>query len=187
MHIITPHYTFYSLLITFSVFGILLFANLKEVSWPFRKVSRTSWIMLLLILVVVFYLYLSSGYCASHDRMLWEYAFSADGMLRGHVDLMHPKGYSFILLMLFSVFGENCSGILILSALIPSLTTIVVFLITYYIFRREEAAVLDFLGKISFFLSIILSLSSSNFPPMSPLIPLMGGINISSPSVRLPS
>jgi len=119
--------------------------------------------------------------------MLWEYAFSADGMLRGHVDLMHPKGYSFILLMLFSVFGENCSGILILSALIPSLTTIVVFLITYYIFRREEAAVLDFLGKISFFLSIILSLSSSNFPPMSPLIPLMGGINISSPSVRLPS
>jgi hypothetical protein len=139
---VMSHYTLYFLLIAFSVFGVLLLGNHMELSRPFRGVSMKSWIILLSIMVMAFYLYMVSGYCASESRILWEYVFSAGGMLKGEVDLLHPDGYSFILMMLFSVFGNNYGGILILSALITSLTAFAVFLITYYIFRSEGAALL---------------------------------------------
>lgn len=176
-------FTSYMLIIMttiFLVFIILLILNRKDFFEPFRKISRKTWLTLLVIFIV--------GFALRNDS--YSHGFSFDGLhyadagsffyktgifVKGcaignayDCKLYHqplfPAGFPYAVTLIYYVFGESSMWTMMLSAFAGSLAIILVYLITYLLFRKEEIGLYTSLVFALVPLEILISGSASVRP-----------------------
>jgi len=148
---------FYILLVNLALICGLLIFNAKHITVHFRKVKIHVWITFILILILGSYLRFNSPGCGSHDGLCWDYVKTSVNMLENQKveEFYHPKGYSLLIALGFLLFGQNYNTILYLNLLLSSLTILLVFLLAYVLFEREDVALFSSLIYSLFPVSII--------------------------------
>jgi len=137
---------------------VLLFLcakNFKYLYQSVKKIEKSTWILLFLIFIFSFCLRnseywlgpFSDGYVAQESARMWvlhgDYVKScalgtpADCKISEQV--LFPAGYPFIIAITHLIFGINSLNASFISAILSSLTTIIVFLIAFFISKKENA------------------------------------------------
>lgn len=138
----------------FSLLVYLLLANIKNLWQEIKKIDRRIWLLLLIIFLFGFYLRNSEywlgphtdGYVAQESAHLWVlYGQHVKACALGnHQDcklfeqVLAPPGSPFIIALAHLIFGIHSLNASVISAVLSSLTIILVFLIAYLIFKKEE-------------------------------------------------
>lgn len=138
-------YTVWALLLTFLTILCLFCLNLKDIKKQFEKIRKRTWIYLLLIFLLAIFLRITLSSCDATDSKFWEYVIDGKNMLQGQPikEIGYPKGYSFILMLIFLFVGMNWQNIILYNILISSFTAICIFLITYLISKNEYVSLLS--------------------------------------------
>jgi len=167
---LTSKYITYILGIQFFLILVLFILNKKEILSQFKKISKRTWLLLSLIFLFALFLRLRHNGCDSLDRLLLEYVFASEEMLKGEPisDLWHPRGYSFILTILFLIFGMHYNVVLYYNILISGFLTVLTFLLAYILFKDESiglfaALILSLLPTSIFYTQILSSNITSVF------------------------
>lgn len=137
---------------------ILTIYCFKSIRKEFGKIDRKVWFFLLLILIFGFYLR-NNVYSHHHYEDGWEYheiakymatQFKFQGCYIGNLFdcklsrvQVHPGGYSAIIAMSYWLFGIDSMHAIKISVLLSTLTILLVFLISYILFKSEDIAVLS--------------------------------------------
>lgn len=138
----------------FIAFLVLVFMNRKTILRCFLGVSKNTWILLLIIFLIGFslrnaeywYGFNTDDYASLEGAkfLLVEGKYvraCANGRL-GECYVYHqalqPPGASYLVSLLYLAFGINSIPVLVLSAVLSSLTIIIVFLLCYFMFKNEE-------------------------------------------------
>ncbi len=145
--------------INFLTFLFLVIANFREIAKRFKKVKKKTWFLLLLIFLLgttvrVFYIqhihlisdeygYMQIGKNLLLDKKIqvcdsyvdYEKKFCPPHELGGWVQ---PIGWPLLLSVSFLIFGLNSPNAINTNAILGSLSILLVFLITYLLFRREK-------------------------------------------------
>lgn len=138
----------------FFVLIYLFWANLKNLYQEIKKIDKKIWLILLLIFIFSFYLRNSEywlgphtdGYVAQESAHLWllHGKFVKACALGNHIDcqlfeqVLAPAGFPFIITLAHLIFGIHSLNASVISAILSSLTILLVFLIAYLIFKKEE-------------------------------------------------
>jgi len=143
---------FYFMLAHFVLLIFLFWANIKYLFREIKKIDKKIWIILLIIFLFGFYLRnseywlgpYSDGYVYQESAHLWvqhgEYVKSC--ALGNQLDcklfeqVLFLPGYPFIIALIHLTFGINSLNASIISAILSSLTIIIVFFIAYLIFKK---------------------------------------------------
>lgn len=139
----------------FVLLVILVAFNIKYLWREIKKIDKKIWLALLLIFLFGFYLRNSEywlgthtdGYVAQEAAHLWvtHGQFVKSCALGNHENcqlfenVLAPPGYPFIIALVHLTFGIHSLNASVISAILSSLTIILVFLITYLIFKKEFA------------------------------------------------
>jgi hypothetical protein len=141
--------------VIFLAFLFLIVLNYKEIAKPFRKISKRTWLILAIIFVVGFVLrnavysygwgYDGVFYTETANSMFQTGLF-VKGCAIGNVSdcilyhqVLFPAGFPFLIVLLYSFLGQNAVFGMMLTGFLGSLTIIVVFLIAYRLFGKEDA------------------------------------------------
>jgi len=132
----------------------LFWANIKNLYQEIKKIDKKIWLILLLVFIFGFYLRNSEywlgphtdGYVAQEAAHLWllHGEFVKACALGNHIDcqlfeqVLAPPGFPFIIALAHLIFGINSLNASVISAVLSSLTILLVFLIAYLIFKKEE-------------------------------------------------
>lgn len=148
------HNIYYFALFTFVVFVFLLIANFKTILRSFNGVKKQTWLILILIFLIGFWLRNAEyRYGAGYDGYV--YFNSAKYLHEGHIYtngclvgndhdckyygwLSVPPGYQFLITIPFSVFGEYDMFSMLISGFLSSLTIILIFLMAFCLFKNEK-------------------------------------------------
>lgn len=135
---------FYVLLLTFSAICVLFIINIKNIIPHFRGITKHIWIILILILILGSYLRFNSPGCSAPAGLCWSYVEDARTALEEQkiYGYSHPKGYSFIIALGFLFFGLSFQTLLYLNLAMGSVLILLVFLLTYVLFKKEEIAII---------------------------------------------
>jgi len=145
----------------------LLGCNLPEIKKTFKKIKLKTWLLLLFIVGLGFYLRITFPGCDSGDGLTFYYVFNAIEMLKTRtIPTMHlPVGYAALLSIVFLIFGISYQTLLLFNIFLSTLTIILVFCITYLLFKNEYASLMSSLFMALFPVAIFFShLCSSNVP-----------------------
>lgn len=142
---ITANYTTLFIFLTFASILFLFFLEFKEIKKQFKKIDKKIWFFLLLILLLSLYMRTTGPSCPTPTNKMWEYVWVAERMNNGEplIDIGHPRGYSFLLAVIFLLFEANYANIVAYNILISSFTSVMVFLITYLISKNEYISLLS--------------------------------------------
>jgi 4-amino-4-deoxy-L-arabinose transferase-like glycosyltransferase len=156
-----------TLIVNFTLFLGFVFVNRKNISAPFSNITKKTWIALLLILIIAgclrFFiapqthrLYFDEDiYMNIGQNILKE----GKAMLCNRGDLekcyeyilnKQPNGLPFIASLVFLFTGVNEYPVFILTALLSTLSVLLLFLITYILTKNE---------KISFYAALLFALA----------------------------
>jgi hypothetical protein len=143
--------------IIFFAFIILLVMNYKEIAKPFEKINRKTCLILLVIFIIGFILRNDSYfYGFGYDGIFYpetannffETGLFVKGCAIGDANdckLYHqalfPAGFPYMIMLTYYLFGQNAIFGMMLSAFLGSFSIILVFLIAYYLFRKEEIGI----------------------------------------------
>lgn len=132
----------------------LFWANIKNLYQEIKKIDKKIWLILLLIFIFGFFLRNSEywlgphtdGYVAQEAAHLWllHGEFVKACALGNHIDcqlfeqVLAPPGFPFIIALAHLIFGINSLNASVISAVLSSSTILLVFLIAYLIFKKEE-------------------------------------------------
>ncbi len=135
-------------------FLILLVLNYKGLVRPFRKISRKTWLTLLVIFIIGFALrndsyFYGFGFDGMHYQETANFFFKTGLYVKGcaignvydcklYHQALFPAGFPYPIVLLYYVFGQSSLWAMMLSAFMGSLTVILVYLITYSLFKKEE-------------------------------------------------
>jgi len=138
----------------FSLLIYLFWANIKNLYQEIKKIDKKIWLILLLVFIFGFYLRNSEywlgphtdGYVAQEAAHLWllHGEFVKACALGNHIDcqlfeqVLSPPVFPFIIALVHLIFGINSLNASVISAVLSSLTILLVFLIAYLIFKKEE-------------------------------------------------
>jgi len=140
---LTERYTTLTLFLTFLSIVILFFVNFREIKNHFRKISKRVWFMLFFIFIIGLYLRTKWPGC-DWGAVMWEYVVNAKRMLSNQpIDMLHPRGYSFMIALVSFFFGLNYSTIIGYNIFISTLTIFIIFLITYLISEDEYTSLIS--------------------------------------------
>jgi hypothetical protein len=138
--------------------AILIFLcvkNFKFIHQSVKKIDKKIWLLLILIFVFSFSLRnseywlgpFSDGYVAQESARMWvlngDYVKScalgtpADCKIPEQV--LFPAGFPFLIALAHLIFGIHSLNASVISAILSSLTTIIVFLVTFFISKKENA------------------------------------------------
>jgi len=140
------YHTFPIMTIIFSIFIFLLLINSKEIFKGFSKIKKKYWIFLLIIFIFGFWLRNAEYIYGTHTDA-FEYAISArhlveDGIFvrdcsigntnncKLYEQVLYTQGYPYLISLLYIFFGTNTILGSILSAVLSSLTIVLIFLIS---------------------------------------------------------
>jgi len=154
MYKIFSSWLFYFMLAHFFLLVWLFGANLKNLYQKIKKIDKKIWLLLLLVFIAGFYLRNSEywlgphsdGYVAQESAHLWllHGEFVKACALGNQIDcqlfeqVLAPPGSPFIIALTHLFFGIRSLNASIVSAVLSSLTILLVFLISYFIFKKEE-------------------------------------------------
>jgi len=154
MYKIFYSWLFYFMLAHFGLLIYLFWANIKHLWQEIKKIDGKIWLLLLVIFLFGFYLRNSEywlgthtdGYVAQESAHLWVlYGQHVKACALGnHQDcklfeqVLAPPGSPFIIALAHLIFGIHSLNASVISAILSSLTIILVFLIAYLIFKKEE-------------------------------------------------
>jgi len=154
---IAQNYASETLFILFSLLIGLLCINYGVFVECFGGIKKTTWILLLMLLLFSFFVRVSGPSCPATDGKLYEHVFYADKILKHEPlevkDIGRPKGYPFILSIAFFLFGKSIFTITSLNLFLSVLTIFVVFLLAHTVTKNEH---------YSLFASLIFSLMPLN-------------------------
>lgn len=133
---------FYFLLANFALICVFFAINKGDLLENFKKIRKWTWLIFVIIFVFGFLLRLFSAGCSDPAGMCFDYVASASEMLKSQTvsDFWHPMAYSMLLATGFFFFGPNFGVVFSFNILVSCLTVIVVFLLAYVLFKREDAA-----------------------------------------------
>jgi len=148
---------FYVLLINFVLICMLFAINRRDVTAPFKKIRKHAWLVFIIILILGSYMRFSSPGCSNQTGVCFNYVKTATEMLENQYvrDLGHPKAYSLLMAIGFFFFGQNYSVVYYFNLVMSSLTILMVFLLAYVLFKREDAALFSALVYSLFPMPII--------------------------------
>jgi hypothetical protein len=133
----------------------LIVLNYKDIARPFKKISKRTWLILAVIFIIGFILRNDSYiYGWGYDGVF--YTETANNMFQtglfvkgcaiGNVSdcllyhqVLFPAGFPFMIVLLYFFLGQNAIFGMMLSGFLGSLTIILVFLISYRLFGKEDA------------------------------------------------
>ncbi|NIO20161.1 MAG: hypothetical protein GTN76_05300 [Candidatus Aenigmarchaeota archaeon] len=137
---IMKEYLVQILLLNFILVCVLFVLNYKDIFSYFKRIKKTAWIIFILILIVGSIVRVAWPGCMSSDGLCWNYVGEAETILklREVPFSKYSSGYPFILAISFFFFGLSYHTILYLNIFLSSLTILLVFLLTYALFKRDE-------------------------------------------------
>jgi hypothetical protein len=164
----------------FLVFLILVFLNARELFFHLKKINKKLLLPLFLIFIFGFWLRNSTyKYGALYDGFI--YQSSAKIMLINNIQAwscgignivscrlynqhLAPTGYPYLIMILYSLFGVYDIYAMMLSGFLGSLTIILVFLISYFLFKDGKIALLSSLIFALVPMDIVLSSTAAVRP-----------------------
>jgi len=171
---------FYFMLGHFVLLVYLFWANLKLAWGEFCRIDKKIWLMLLIVFLFGFYLRNSEYFLGAHtDGFVAQEAahfWTAQGQfVKGCAlgnyqecklfeQVLAPPGYPFLIVLADLIFGIHSLSASVISAILSSLTTLLVFLISFLLFKKEEAALYGALVFSLIPLNIINSQSGESRP-----------------------
>ncbi|MEM5806799.1 MAG: glycosyltransferase family 39 protein [Candidatus Aenigmatarchaeota archaeon] len=142
----------------FSIFIFLLITKFRDIFHTFSEVKLQTHFILLLIFLLGFWFRNSEySYGASFDgyfyvdtaRTLYEKNLYAKGCAIGNLEFcrlyhqhLFPPAYPYLIYLLFVFFGEHDLFAMYISGILGSLTILLVFSITYLLFKDEEISLM---------------------------------------------
>ena len=142
--------------IHFALLLAFLLLNFKTIAKQFSKINRKVWIILLLIFLVGFCLRNAEYWYGTHSdayapletakflvlegKHVKACSVGRAGYCSSYQQVIQPAGFPFMISLFYIIFGINTLPVLILSAVLGSLSVILVFLICYLLFKRDEIA-----------------------------------------------
>lgn len=146
---------FYFMLCHFILMVVLFILNFKYLLKEFKKINKKILIILFLIFLLGFYLRNSEywlgpfidGYVYQESAHMWllHGKFVKSCALGNQIDcnlfeqVLFLPGFPFIIALVFLLFGINSIAASVVSAVLSSLTIILVFFISYLLFKKAEA------------------------------------------------
>jgi len=140
----------------FALVVFLSFFNLKNIWEEIKKIDKKIWFLLLIVFLYGFFVrnaeyWLGThtdAYVAQEAAHLWVLhgEFVKSCALGNHADcqlfeqVLAPPGSPFIIALANIIFGIHSLNASVISALLSSLTILLAFLLTYLIFKKEEAS-----------------------------------------------
>jgi hypothetical protein len=155
MHPIFSSWLFYFMAAHLAILIFLCIKNFKFLCQSVINIDKKIWLLLILIFVFSFSLRnseywlgpFSDGYVAQESARMWvlngDYVKScalgtpADCKIPEQV--LFPAGYPFLIVLAHLIFGIHSLNASVISAILSSLTTIIVFLVTFFISKKENA------------------------------------------------
>lgn len=138
----------------FFIFLILIALNFKRIIEKFSKINRKTWILLLAIFLVGFILrndayFYGMEYDGAHYQEtangIYETGLYVKGCAIGNLQycrlyhqVLFPAGFPYLIVLLYHIFGQTSLWSMILSAFLGSLTIILIYLISYLLFKNEH-------------------------------------------------
>lgn len=142
--------------VIFLAFVILFVLNAKTIKNSFSGVKRKTWLVLLLIFIIGFwlrnaeyrygagydgYFYLNSAKLMfEHNIQAWSCGIGNDDHCYLYNQHLAPAGYPYLIYLSYVLFGVHDIYAMMISGLLGSLTILLVFLITYLLFKEERPA-----------------------------------------------
>ncbi|UCG95416.1 MAG: glycosyltransferase family 39 protein [archaeon] len=139
------------------VFMVLI--NLKTITNTFSKISKRTWLILVLIILAGFWLRNSDyiygvgmdGYLYQESaKSIYENNLFTKGCAIGNSEncrlynqVLMPQGHPFLITLMFHLFGEQDLLAMYLSGVLGSLTIFLVFGMAYLIFSSEKTALVS--------------------------------------------
>jgi len=143
--------------IIFFAFIIILLMSRKEIIRPFKKINKKTWLILFVIFIIGFILrndsyFYGSGYDGffyqESANLLYKTGLFVKGCAIGNVydcklyeQILFPAGFPYLITLSYIFLGQNSLWSMILSAFMGSLSIVLVFLITYCLFKNEEIGI----------------------------------------------
>lgn len=137
-------YAQFYLLIHTIVTLVLLYMSKKDLLKHFVNIRKKIWVVLFIILIFGFYLRMAPGMILQRsNEQEWEYKDVAKRLYEGKElsYLVHGLGYPFLLSLLFEVFGASNSVVFYFVIALSSLTIMLVFLLSYALFKKDIVSV----------------------------------------------
>lgn len=141
------------MLVHFFLLVCLFGANIKNLYQEVKKIDKKIWLILLLIFIAGFYLRNAEywlgphtdGYVAQESAHLWLLygEFVKACALGNHINcqlfeqVLAPPGFPLLIALAHLIFGIHSLNASVISAILSSLTILLVFLIAYFIFKKE--------------------------------------------------
>ncbi|UZE93286.1 MAG: glycosyltransferase family 39 protein [Candidatus Nealsonbacteria bacterium] len=168
MYKIFSSWLFYFMSVHLIALMFLFVINLKDILSPFKKISKKTWSILLLIFIIGFCLRNSQYWLGPHtDGFVFQESANywlnqgefvkccALGNIKNcllYEQVLFLAGYPFLISLVSILFGFHSLNGPIISAVLGSLTIIIIFLISYLIFNK----------KVGLYASLIFSLLPLN-------------------------
>lgn len=155
MYSIFSSWLFYFMAAHLAILIFLCIKNFKFLCQSVINIDKKIWLLLILIFVFSFSLRnaeywlgpFSDGYVAQESARMWilhgDYVKScalgtpADCKIPEQV--LFPAGFPFLIALTHLIFGIHSLNASVISAILSSLTTIIVFLVTFFISKKENA------------------------------------------------
>lgn len=145
----------YEIMIPILIVLVFLFLiNFKTVKKYFSKIDKKTWVILILIFLVGFWLRNSGYRYGAHvDGYFYQEAaktiYEKNLFLKGcaigslencrlYHEVLWPQGYPYLITILFHIFGEHDILAMYLSGVLGSLTIFLVFGIAYLLFKSKK-------------------------------------------------
>jgi len=142
---------------------VLLCSHFNYLKALFRQISRPTWIFLILILFLSFYVRIGNYETAHRSESLaGDYLKNSIHIYEGEVPSIsdHPQFYGFMLSNVSFLFNLNLTFVSWYNALIGTITVLIVFLLSYQLFKNETGAL--FSGLVFSLSKLNLSLTFQN-------------------------
>ncbi len=140
--------------IHFALLLLFLALNFKTIVKEFSRINRKAWAILLVIFLVGFFLMNAEYWYGEHTdayapletakflvlegKNVKACAAGRAGYCSSYQQVLQPVGFPYLISILYMIFGINTLPVLVFSGVLSSLTTILVFLICYLLFKKEE-------------------------------------------------
>jgi hypothetical protein len=142
----------------FLIFLVLVVLNFRTIKNEFNNVKRKTWIVLFLIFLLGFWLrnaeysygvhtdgfvYSESAkYIVKEGMFVKDCAVGHPESCRLYEQVLFPAGYPYIISLAYILFGINSLYASVISAILSSLTIVIIFLVGYHLFKNETTGLL---------------------------------------------
>ena len=135
----------YYYIFVFLLLMILLLKNRKLITSEYRKINRKTWLMLFIITILGFIVRFAFLEMQTTEIFMGTSRNIAVSISEEHMmpQDTHTRGYSLLIAPLYSLTGNIMWSAHIFDIVIGSLSIIMIFLLTYLLFKDQKAAIIS--------------------------------------------